>query len=63
MIQMGAFTGVEAMLEGPISKEKGSSYLVAGRYAVTGIFGAAATATELADVGYALSAEHIEPYG
>lgn len=29
---------------------------------VTGMFGAAATATQLAEVGYALSAEEIKPY-
>jgi hypothetical protein len=29
---------------------------------VTGLFGTAATATELANIGYALSAEQIEPY-
>lgn len=29
---------------------------------VTGVFGTAATSTELADIGYALSAEKIEPY-
>ncbi len=35
-IQFGAFTGLEAMTEGPINKEKGSSYLVAYRYSFTG---------------------------
>lgn len=30
---------------------------------VTGIFGTAATSTQLADVGYAISADTIEPYG
>lgn len=30
---------------------------------VTGVFGTAATATQLAEVGYALSADLIEPYG
>ncbi|WP_317710845.1 DUF3299 domain-containing protein [Tropicimonas sp. TH_r6] len=29
---------------------------------VTGVFGTAATATDLADIGYALSAEKVEPY-
>jgi hypothetical protein len=29
---------------------------------VTGMFGAAATSTALAEIGYALSAEKIEPY-
>jgi hypothetical protein len=36
-IQMGALTGLEAMTEGPINKEKGSSYLVAYRYSFTGL--------------------------
>ncbi|MEI6021821.1 MAG: TonB-dependent receptor, partial [Bacteroidota bacterium] len=35
-IQFGAFTGLEAMTEGPINKEKGSSYLIAYRYSFTG---------------------------
>ncbi|MDX2174679.1 MAG: TonB-dependent receptor [Bacteroidota bacterium] len=35
-IQLGALTGLEAMTEGPINKEKGSSYLVAYRYSFTG---------------------------
>jgi hypothetical protein len=35
--QIGALTGIEAMTEGPINKEKGSSYLVAYRYAFTGV--------------------------
>ena len=35
--QLGALTGVEAMTEGPINKEKGSSYLVAYRYSFTGV--------------------------
>ncbi|WP_425045389.1 DUF3299 domain-containing protein [Primorskyibacter sp. S87] len=30
---------------------------------ITGVFGTAATATQLAEVGYALSADLIEPYG
>ena len=29
---------------------------------VTGMFGTASTKTQLADIGYALSADHIEPY-
>lgn len=36
-LQVGALTGVEAMTEGPINKEKGSSYLVAYRYSFTGV--------------------------
>ena len=35
--QLGALTGIEAMAEGPINKSKGSSYLVAYRYAFTGV--------------------------
>jgi hypothetical protein len=35
-IQASAFTGLEAMAEGPINKEKGSSYLVAYRYSFAG---------------------------
>lgn len=37
MIQMGMFTGLEGMTEGPINKSKGSSYLVAYRYSFTNI--------------------------
>jgi CarboxypepD_reg-like domain len=36
-LQFGALTGLEAMTEGPINKEKGSSYLVAYRYSFTGL--------------------------
>ncbi|MBS1636150.1 MAG: TonB-dependent receptor [Bacteroidetes bacterium] len=36
-IQMGMFTGLEAMAEGPINREKGSSYLFAYRYSFTGL--------------------------
>jgi hypothetical protein len=35
--QLGALTGIEAMTEGPISKDKGSSYLFAYRYSFTGV--------------------------
>ena len=35
--QIGALTGIEAMTEGPINKTKGSSYLIAYRYAFTGV--------------------------
>jgi len=42
-IQVGAFSGFEAMFEGPLNK-KGASYLLAGRYAFTGVLGAAGTA-------------------
>ncbi len=36
-LQFGMLTGLEAMTEGPINKEKGSSYLLAYRYSFTGI--------------------------
>lgn len=36
-IQFGAVTGLEAMTEGPINKSKGSSYMVAYRYAFTAL--------------------------
>lgn len=36
-LQLGALTGLEAMTEGPINKQKGSSYLVAYRYSFTGV--------------------------
>ena len=36
MFQLGAVSGIEAMAEGPLKKKKGSSYLIAGRYAFTG---------------------------
>jgi len=35
-VQFGALTGLEAGAEGPINKEKGSSYLFAYRYSFTG---------------------------
>jgi hypothetical protein len=35
-IQFGALTGIEAMTEGPINREKGSSYVIAYRYSFTG---------------------------
>ncbi len=37
-LQMGAFTGVEAMAEGPLGK-KGGSFLIAGRYSLIGLIG------------------------
>ncbi len=36
-LQVGALTGIEAMTEGPINKQKGSSYLLAYRYSFTGV--------------------------
>ena len=38
-VQAGAFTGVEAMAEGPLGKNNGS-FLVAGRYSLVGLLGA-----------------------
>ncbi len=35
--QLGAFTGIEGVTEGPINKEKGSSYVIAYRYSFTGV--------------------------
>ena len=35
--QLGALTGIEAMTEGPLNKQKGSSYLIAYRYSFTGV--------------------------
>ncbi len=35
--QLGALTGLEAMTEGPLNKQKGSSYLFAYRYSFTGV--------------------------
>ncbi len=41
-LQVGAFSGLEAMAEGPVGK-KGGSYLVAGRYSFVGLIGAGST--------------------
>ena len=37
MFQFGAFTGLEAMTEGPISRKTGASYMIAYRYSFTGL--------------------------
>lgn len=42
--QVGAFTGVEAMAEGPLGKNNGS-FLVAGRYSLIGLVGGGAGGT------------------
>ena len=42
--QMGIFTGVEAMAEGPLGNKDGS-FLVAGRYSLVGLIGAGAGGT------------------
>jgi len=39
MIQTAAFSGFEAMAEGPINKDNGSSFIVAGRYSFVGLAG------------------------
>lgn len=36
-LQVGVITGLEATTEGPINKEKGSSYLIGYRYALAGV--------------------------
>jgi hypothetical protein len=36
-VQAGVITGLEATTEGPINKEKGSSYLIGYRYALAGV--------------------------
>ncbi len=36
-VQLGVITGLEATTEGPINKEKGSSYLVGYRYSLAGV--------------------------
>ena len=41
--QLGAFSGFEGMIEGPLGKN-GGSYLLAGRYSFVGIVGAGGTA-------------------
>ncbi|MEM0993461.1 MAG: TonB-dependent receptor [Bacteroidota bacterium] len=41
MFQLGAFTGVEAMAEGPIGS-KGGSYVASGRYSFVGLVGGGA---------------------
>lgn len=42
-LQIGAFSGLEGMTEGPLGK-KGGSYLVSGRYSFVGLVGAGSTA-------------------
>lgn len=42
-LQVGAFSGLEGMAEGPLGN-KGGSYLVAGRYSFIGLVGAGSTA-------------------
>ncbi len=37
MFQMGAISGIEAMAEGPLNKDKNSTYLISARYAFTGL--------------------------
>ncbi len=42
MLQLGAFSGIEALAEGPVGNKNGS-YLIAGRYSFVGIVGAGIT--------------------
>lgn len=46
--QVGAFSGLEAMVEGPVGK-KGGSYVVAGRYSFIGLIGSAGGTTATPD--------------
>jgi hypothetical protein len=43
MVQLGAFSGIEGMIEGALGKN-GGSFLVAGRYSFIGLLGAGSTA-------------------
>ncbi|MBQ4819063.1 TonB-dependent receptor [Aquimarina sp. MMG016] len=45
--QVGIFTGIEAMAEGPLGKNKGS-FLIAGRYSLVGLLGVGAGGTSAA---------------
>ncbi len=51
--QVGAFTGVEAMAEGPLGNKQGS-FLVAGRYSLIGLVGGAGTSAtpNYSDISY-----------
>jgi len=50
-LQAGAFSGLEAMAEGPFGKKNGS-FLVAGRYSLVGIIGAGAGGASTATPNY-----------
>ncbi len=52
--QVGIFTGVEAMAEGPLGKNKGS-FLVAGRYSLVSILGVGAGGTSATPNYYDIS--------
>ena len=41
--QMGAFTGLEGMAEGPLNRKNNGSFLVAARYSLIGLIGGAGT--------------------
>jgi hypothetical protein len=43
--QLSAFSGAELMAEGPLSRSKGSSYLVAARYGIAGVAATGTSAT------------------
>lgn len=47
-LQLGAFSGIEGMAEGPVGK-KGGSFLVAGRYSFVGLIGNAGGTNALPD--------------
>ena len=63
--QVGAFTGVEAMAEGPLGKKQGS-FLVAARYSLVGLMGAGAGGTSAvpnySDLSFHLDFGH-SPFG
>ncbi|CAL2056150.1 TonB-dependent receptor [Tenacibaculum sp. 190524A05c] len=50
-LQAGAFSGLEAMAEGPLGKNNGS-FLVAGRYSLVGLIGAGAGGASSATPNY-----------
>ncbi|MEW7280822.1 carboxypeptidase regulatory-like domain-containing protein [Aquimarina sp. 2201CG1-2-11] len=52
--QVGTFSGVEAMAEGPLGKNKGS-FLVAGRYSLIGLLGSGAGGTSATPNYYDIS--------
>lgn len=51
-LQAGAFSGLEAMAEGPLGKDNGS-FLVAARYSLVGLIGAGAGGASVATPNYA----------
>ena len=57
MFQMGAFSGLEGMAEGPMFKNNNGSFIVAGRYSLVGLFGTAGTSglPNYADLSFKLN--------